>query len=409
MRRLPALALLIAGCASPPEPGEWGIFRYVGQVRGAVGDAMDPLVMVPPISDRDGNAYVLSGGLDFPLEAHLFVGHVGGGWSGGCKITGSVTEGVHGWVGRAQDRAWYWVGDALVEASGGNGGCKRILENDPASGSALRFRAIVPWVRETPSRTTTVAWVQAPTDTRPYQVVVDLENEIYTDPAVVGPSSGTNFVVLGTGGRLAEDEGVIVYHYERDGVVRAVARFVDHRGEILDDAGISGLEGLGAYAIPGRLVANATGLYAGLDSEGMVVTFDRSGGGRQAVSGMTPVGVHEWNGELYLVGEDAGHPMVAHIDDDGDIGKASRWEASEDADDALGGSIDVIDDRTLPSRDVSWKNPRSALGTFPFLSPHSPEHYASDTTTWLVAGPGFESGGQHQTAVAYAPVGVTYE
>jgi hypothetical protein len=409
MRRLAALATLLCSCASPPEPGEWGTFRYFGQVRGEV-----PLNLLPPISDRAGNAYVLYGpGTPTPatatVEARLFVGHAGGGWSGGCEIVGGTTQGVHGWVGRAEDRAWYWIGDALVQADGCCGGCTQVLEHDPASGAALRFVAIVPWVRETPSRTTTVAWVQALTDPRPFQVVVDLDNEVYVDAVEVGPRTGTNFTVLGVGGRLAEDEGVIVYRYERNGATRTVARFVDHRGEVLDDTTLSGLDALPEYGILGTIVGTATGLYAGLDSEGMLVTFDRSGGGRAAVSGIQPIGVHVWNDELWLVGTDGARPLVAAIDDDGDVGNVSRWEASDDAHDALRGGIDVLDDRSLPSREVSWSGVRSAVGPFPFLSPHSPERYASDTTTWLVAGPDFSAGGETRTAVAYAPVGVTYE
>ena len=101
--------------------------------------------------------------------------------------------------------------------------------------------------------------------------------------------------------------------------------------------------------------------------------------------------------------------MVASINDDGEIGKAEVWQASLDAVSELKGSIDVIDDRSLPSNNTSWKNARSAIGPFPFVHSHDLDHYAEGTTTWLVAGPSFTaSGGEERTAFAHAPVGVSY-
>ena len=80
MRRLIALALVCAlgGCVDYLDPGEHGVMRYFGEVRG---DA--PLALLPPIADRDGNVYVLYGARDLST-ALVFVGHAGGGWTSGC-------------------------------------------------------------------------------------------------------------------------------------------------------------------------------------------------------------------------------------------------------------------------------------------------------------------------------------
>jgi hypothetical protein len=178
---------------------------------------------------------------------------------------------------------------------------------------------------------------------------------------------------------------------------------------LLEEASIGGLETLPQYGVLGYFQSNDEGLYAGLDVEGQLILLDDSGGRRVAVGGMTPHGVHRWNGKLYLVGEAGGGPAVATIDDDGDVGKIREFDASREALDDMGSEIDVVDDRTLPSTETSWSNPRSAIGPFPFLSPHSLDPYANNTTSWLVAGPSFAAGGQDFTAVAYAPVGIAYE
>jgi hypothetical protein len=399
-----ALALSSQACIEPLPSGEYGTFRYVGRVRGST-----PLLLFPPIADRAGNAYVLYGDEIGLLETQLFVGHAEGGWSGGCKITYGNDFGAHGFVGRGEERAWYWSGEALVRSSGRTGGCRRLLEFDPASGARLNFRAVVPWVRETPSTTTLLAWVQSPTDRVPYQVVVDLDVGVYTSVREFSPRQAEDLVVLGTGGDRLDAEGVIVVRYRIDTDVRTEARFIDKNGDTVDTEKLPAMDGVGEYGIQGFLQRNADGLYAGVDSEGQLLVFDRSGGQRKTVSAMTPVGVHVWDGKLWLVGTDNGKPVVASIDDSGDIGSVKLWQSSLDAASELGSEIDVIDDRSLPSTETTWKNPRTALGPFPFVHAHTLDHYADGTTTWLVAGPSFTvAGGEERTVIAHAPVGVSY-
>ncbi len=400
---LGALAGLGGGCVPTPEPGEYGLFRYVGNIIGST-----PLALLPPINDREGNAYVLAGALD-ELQLKLFVGNRAGGWTGSCAITQGNQLGAHGFVGRAQDRAWYWAGGALVGASGRTGGCYQILEHDPNSAARLDFRAVVPWVRETPSRTTTVAWIQAPTDPRPFQAVIDLNNNVYTSIKKLSPDSATDVTVLGVGGSLSRGEGVVLARYLIGEAVHVEARFIDSDGHTVAKASVGGLDTLPAYGIRGYLQSNDLGLYAGLDIEGQLVVLDSGGGQRRAVEGMDPVGVHRWQGELYLVGSSAGEPKLARIDDDGDVGKVRRWKASVAAANQLGSKIAVIDDRSLPSHDTVWQGPRTAMGAFPFLHEHSLDHYADGTTTWLIAGPSFSAGGEDHTAIAYVPVGIAYE
>jgi hypothetical protein len=414
-RRLSAAVSLLAltACVPEPEPGEFGTFRYVGNVRGAA-----PLNVIPPISDRDGNAYVLYGELNL-LETELFIGHASGGWRGGCDITFGNDFGLHGWVGRAQSRAWYWSGEALVRGDGSTGGCRRILANDPSSGARLAFQAVVPWVLETPSRTIGLAWVQSLTDPVPFQVVLDLDQNVYTNISEFEPRDATEIEVLGVGGNVDEREGVVLVRYRRGDQVFIEAHFIDHQGETVKRRGISGLENIPEYGVAGYLRANEGGLYAGLafDAAGVpyVVLLDRSGGGASPLASYVtvapdtaPVGIHEWEGQLWVVGLEGGRPKVWQITDDGDIKAAKTWQASLAAAESLSKTITVLDDRTLPSRKTKWSGVQTATGAFPFLHSHTLDHYSDATTTWLVAGPDFQVGGEPWTAIAYAPVGISY-
>ncbi|MBW2459691.1 MAG: hypothetical protein JRI68_34695 [Deltaproteobacteria bacterium] len=415
---LTALALDTTGCIEELLPGEFGNFRYVDIYRGAP----PALGLYPPVSDRDGNAYVLWNGLELEeehavSEVRLNVGHAGGGWTGSCYLDPPQPQDpqfpsdhiFHGFVGRAQGRAWFWMDQWLTGASGRTGGCFGVLRTAPSSPTKLHFYAVVPWVRETPTRTTIIGWLWSNIDAVPYQVVIDLNTRKYIASEEFQPDSATDIAVLGVGANPDEEEGVVVVRYTHDTVVRTEARFMDKDGVTFDEVSIGGLDTLPAYGIVGFLQSSDAGLYAGLDVEGQLLVLDHSGGDRQGIGGMTPVGVHKWEGELYLVGENNGKPKIAHIDDDGDIGKVRTWDASEAAADALDGKIEVIDDRSLPSTLTTWKSPRTAIGSHPFLHPHSLDHYADGTTTWLVAGPGWSTAGTPNTAVAYAPVGISYE
>ncbi len=393
------------GCVEVLGPGEYGNFRYVGNVRGEA-----PLNVLPPISDREGNSYVLYGGLDLINDTQLFIGLNGGGWAGdGCDVTFGNDFGVHGFVGRAQNRAWYWSGEALVKASAKSGRCSRLLEFDPSSGARLAFKALVPFVHDTPSRTTAVAWIQSPTDPRPFEVVIDLNNEVYTSIQELDPSSAENVQVLGVGASPLLREGVVLARFTQGESVRVRAFFYNHLGERVDAADLSGLEMLPEYGIPGYLMGTEAGLYAAVDVEGQLILLDKSGGRRLSFNGMTALGVHRWDDVLYVVGEADGRPKIASIDDDGDVGSIKTWDTSLEALDQLGGTIDVVDDRSLPSRDLEWRNARVATGNFPFVTAHSADFYADDTTTTLVAGPSFSAGGEARTAIALAPVGIAYE
>ena len=399
-----ALALALAGCVDYLDPGEHGVMRYFGEVRGAA-----PLALLPPIADRDGNVYVLYGARDLST-ALAFVGHAGGGWTSGCSVHKGDSRGAHFWVGRAQDRAWYWSGDALVEVDGGTGSCKAVLDKDPASNTDLLFMGVVPFVKEAPSRTTLVALFTSPADPVPYHGVIDLELGRYSELRRFEPRDAEAVVVLGTGSDADGEVGVMLVSYTLGSQVILEGRFLDDRGRTTDIAPVSGGDPLlGQDAVLGQLQIAPGGTVAGLLSDGRMVLFDRNGGSVGSFSlDMTPVGVHrDESGSLWLVGESGG-PVVAPLGSDGRPGTPVAWTASERAAAALGGDVRVLDDRTDPRRYTSWPDPTSAIGPYPFLSAAPPLVYAQDTTAWLFAGPSYSVGGEPRTSVAMAPVGITY-
>ena len=339
-----AIAALLSGCIDYLQPGSVGETRYFGEVR-----SVDPLPppLLPPISDRDGNGYVLSGSRDL-RQVTVYTGQAGGGFSSGCALHKGDTRGAHGWVGRSQDHAWYWSGNGLVDVTGATGGCTYVLDHDPATAASIAFLGVVPSVRDAPSRTTVVALIQTPTDPQPYWVVVDLRNKRYTQLRKFTPSDASNVVVLGTGASDDIGAGVMLVKYQRGGGSVVESRYLDADANELASASVAGLDAAGEDEVLGFLAVSQTGLASGVLANGQYVAFGPSGGAAHAVNGLTAAGVHAVDGSLWLVGTNATGPVIAPIDNNGSILGASAWSASGSAGTTLRGSLQVIDDRAAP-------------------------------------------------------------
>lgn len=399
--RLLAIACIVAtsACISPLEEGELGTARHFGVVRG---DA--PLALLPPAVDRQGNVYVLFGDTANP-EVSAYIGHVRGGWSTGCEVTQGTTVGVRGWVGTTDVFAWYWSGTALVELRGDTGGCNRILDEDPTTGTELAFLGVIPHVRETSSSTTAVALVQGQSDPDPFIVVVDLTERRFAEVRPFEPAGTEDLRVVGVGADAAGN-GVFLLSYEQGGATKTELRFVDAHGRQTGSVPVSA-EPLATADIAGELQFGPGGLVAGLLSDGRVLRANRSGAGTELVAGMTPVGVHKHDGRVYLVGLFDGRPAATELSLQGSIAQPVPWQLSERVAATLSAGIAVLDDRSAERNYVRW-NARSAIGTHPFLSAHDPRDYAVDVAGWLVAGPTYATGGISYTAVAHVPIGISY-
>lgn len=394
-----ALLALLCGCTDLLAPGQWGTPRYFAEIPGTT-----PLRLHPPRSDREGNVYVVHGDRE-RTENLIYVGHHDGGWSGGCSEHRGEF-GVHGIVGSDADRAWLWSGDLLVEVSGTTGACDEILSHDPTTGTQLDFLAVVPWIVDTPSRTTLLALIQGPTDPHPFHVVVDLDNRDYFDLSGFEPEDAEDLRVLGTGADPDRDRGYIVVSYLAGAGRRTEALALDREGVLVGRIELDLPDDLAAYAILGFLQPNDAGLMAGLLEDGRLLVFNDNSGGPKNVDGLTPGGMLRHEGTLWVSGTDGGDPVVARLGDGGDLGGAERFDTARTADGGLGGNLEVMDERSDPSRFRSWDDARSAMSTQSLISPYPLDVYTTASTGWLIAGPGYSTGIEGMTAVAYAPVGL---
>ncbi len=406
------------GCASTLGEGELGTPRVAGFVRGAPPDVQ----VLAPVGDRSGNVYILTGRRDVP-DVNVFVGRTGGGFSSGCRLTKGDTYGPHGWVGSSvatsgvsftgrdfsrADRHWYWSGAALVTVSA-FGDCRRVLDRDPATGTDLVFDAVIPWVNDTPSKTTLVALVRAPGEVLPFTVVVDLNASppVYTVPRAFEPPGATDLVVHGVGGSLKAREGWVLVSFKEGEQTRTEARFYDALGALTSRARIANAGEIGPYGIRGYLESSDEGLVAGVTADKRLVVFDHESGKVVPIAGMDPTGVHRWAGSLYVVGTEGDRPVVAAVDDGGRLAPAETWTASREVAAKLGAGLAVTDDRSPPRRTTRFAPARST-GAFPLVTEHSSFAYADGTTLITVAGPSVGEGDNAFTLVAVAPVGVSY-
>ncbi|MBL4684268.1 MAG: hypothetical protein JKY37_06745 [Nannocystaceae bacterium] len=267
---------------------------------------------------------------------------------------------------------------------------------------------MIPWVKETPSRTTTVALIQSPSDAVPFFVKVDLDQGVYTNLSEFVPRGADDVTVLGVGAHPPDDSGVIVVKYALGDMVRVEGRFVDDEAGVGDIANLQGLADVELDGFAGFLQVTDEGVAAGVLSTGELVVFDGSGGGIRSTGNLEPVGVHRWAGDVWVVGLGNGRPAVARINEAGALEPPQVWTASERVAGSLRGTQIVLDDRIKPVQTLSWSNPVQAVGDFPFLQAHPVHPYAKDTTLLLVAGPGYSSAGQPFTSVAVTPVGISF-
>lgn len=393
---------LLLGCAGPLGPGGWGVFRYFAEVEGE-----PPMGILAPYSDRAGNVYVVEGNRDEAYNT-LYVGHARGGWSGGCSAhEGSF--GVHGFVGRSETRAWLWSGDALVELDGGTGGCRSVLNTDPISGTDVAFKAVLPAVRSTPSRTTLVAWVQGVTDPLPYVAVVDLDQRSWWSIDRFPLEDAEDLVVLGTGAEADGTRGWVLLAYTAGGARQVEAWTFDEDGLALNRIPVDlDLAELGEHAVVGSLVPSDGGFVAGLLTDGRVVAFDAQAGGTLSVDGFEPYGVQADGGALWVTGMADELPVIAPLRAGSGLGEAQAWDAAIDAAATLSRGVEVRDERITPHGKQVWSEARSAIGPWPLVSPWPLDPYAIGETGWVVAGPAYETGLGPVTAVAWAPVGVSF-
>jgi hypothetical protein len=319
----------------------------------------------------------------------------------------------------AVDRAWYWSGDALVELNGLHSNCQQILRRDPTSRADLSFKGVIPWVKLTPSRTTIVAMVQAPSDPVPFYVVVDLDLRRYSKFEEFVPRNGTEVDVLGVGADPPTDSGFMVVRYTIGEEVRVEARFIDDGANVTDIVNVPGLAAAEEDAFIGYMEVGAQGWVGGVvvpvppatpDEEPAraVLLFSREEARLfDQLGSFQPEGVHRRGDRAYLVGVANGRPAIAEIANGG-LDDPQVWTTSERIARSLQSTVLIQDDRFTPVQTFDWTNPAPAYGAFPLLHPNSPAAYAIDESLIMISGPEYMSGGEVFTSVAVGPVGISY-
>ncbi len=396
-----ALVLLAcSGCGEVLAPGQWGTFRYFGQLAGET-----PMRLIPPATDRDGNVYVLYG-LDQWHGSRVYVGHHLGGWTGGCEVHKEASQALHGFVGTATDRAWWWSGYAMGAVSGETGSCRKILSYDPTTGVELNIYAAIPWVDETPTHTTMLALIRAPVDETYFHAVIDLDVEQYTYVRPFEPEGAQDIQVLGVGADADRREGYLVVAYNEGGTTRVEALILDVDGDEIDRVPI-GLDGeeLYAYMIQGNIQRSDGGIAVGLFEDGRLLVFNDKGGGPKSV-GFSAQGLFKYKGTMYVTGMQSGDPVIAEVEESGSLRDPRVWTAAERAGSGLRGTVEVVDERSDPSRNRDWDDPDSAIGQHPLISPFPLDTYTEGSTGWLIAGPGYSATPEDMRAVAFGPVGI---
>jgi hypothetical protein len=393
------------GCIEFLAPGELGEMRYIGDSRGE-----DVFRFIPPISDNNGNVYYLNGSTMSDQDITATVGNeLGGGWRGRCSVHKNPGRGAHGWVGYSFDTAYFWSGDALASLDA-LGDCKQLLDKDPVTRANLAFKAVIPWVRVTPTARTMVAMVQSPTDPVPFFVVIDLDIRRYDRFQEFEPRGAIDVEVLGVGADPDNDAGFVVVKYTLGEQVRVEGRFVDRNGEVTDivNLPVMPLQNYGEDTMTGFMQINSAGWVSGVLEDGFVLVFNRTRGAVRDNGNFETVGVHRWEGETYVVGTANGRPAIARVQDDGTLASPRVWESAEATARAMQGNVVIQDDRFQPHRTLTWPNPGPAFGAFPWLYPHTPHRYTQDTSLLSIAGPAYMAAGETYTAIAVGPVGLSY-
>jgi hypothetical protein len=358
--------------------------------------------LLPPATDRFGNVYVLFGDRA-RTDTTVWVGHTDGGWSGGCSAhRGSF--GIHGFVGRTDERMWYWAGNSLVEVRGSLGSCSEVLPSDPVSSAEMYFEAVVPWVRETPTRSTIITLIKSINDARPYLTLIDIEEQIYTEVQPFEPTNAKDVTVIGTGANPDRFEAYIVVTYTQNGSTVSEVMVIDGFGNITDRISLQNDASLDEWAVVGFLQGADNGLVAGMLETGEILIFNGAGGGVSSVNSFDAVGIHEEDGMLYVTGMGGNDPVIAPISSSGVVGNPIIWTAAKSAAQGLSGAISVVDERNSPMRNTTWEEPESAISTWPLVTPYPLDDYVDGATGWLVAGPWYTSI-ERMTSVAFAPVG----
>jgi hypothetical protein len=389
--------LILFSCTPPLEDGEWGQVRYFGEISGEA-----PMRLLPPVTDREGNIYVAYGNR-VRSDTAVWVGRRSGGWKNACKVHRGEF-GVHGFIGRSSDDAWLWTGDALVHIWGNSGTCHELLDQDPVTGTLLRWQGVAPWVRDSPSRKTTLGIVRAAAEEQVYVALLDLDRELMVNVQPLQPAGLSDLRVIGTGADPDNDELLFVIAYDFEGNVIHEALIYNSDGEQLRRITLDLDTSPAAYAIVGFFQPTGGGAWAGVREDGGLILISKETG-YDVMPDFDAIGLLKTESELFVTGLVGDNVVAAKVANNSALNGVQNWDTPTRAASGLNGSISVLDERNSPLTRTRWDEPENAIGSLPLLTAHPLDRYTLDSTGWLVAGPSYPGPAEEITAVGFAPLG----
>lgn len=387
----------LTACSPTLDNGDLGNVRYFGLIPGEA-----PMRLLPPVTDRNGNIYVAYGDRE-RSDTEVWVGRHSGGWKNACKLHRG-DFGVHGFVGMSDNDAWLWTGDAIVHIWGDSGTCHEVLDNDPVTGTLLKWKAVAPWVRISPSRATTVAIVRATAEDENYVVLLDMQREIMTNLSRLTPIGLTDLKILGTGADERIDEILFAVSYNWEGQQI-------HEGLIFDsnaalkrriplDLDVSPDE----YAVLGFFQSNGGGAWAGVRDDGGLILLDENSG-YDTTPEFDALGLLRTDTSLFVTGLLGSTSVAAKLANNSGLNGAREWDSPMKAQSKLQPPMTIYDERNSPVTKTSWSTVKNAINVLPLISPHPLDSYTTQSTGWLLAGPAYSGPAEDITSVGFVPIG----
>jgi hypothetical protein len=342
---------------------------------------------VPPITDRNGNIYVVTGAIDTAGTAQpgqIYVGGTRGGWTSACA-TGFGPDGVGaGWIGAVDDKAWLWTHAAIIQIDT-TGKCTTILDRDPVSMADLRYESVAPVIEQTISAVRAVAIVTLASDARRYLVTIDLTVPRITSSMPVPDGVG----VLGGGGgggtgAFLLDDGQLLLATPGDGLTAQYPV-------------------TGATAVHGEIGVGDDGSIAAVLADGS--TLVGSGPQVQVVPATIPASgtIRDDDGNLWLT---AVGPKLVPVRG-GNLGAPVDWTSAAAADAAIQAGVMVVDERAGGRTGSTWLA-RNVLEDATLVGSLGALPYAVGVRGWLIGDAPVDRGGQSFSNVAFVPLGVTF-
>jgi len=394
-----ALLACLAGCVEGISPGDAGLGRRVDIMRGPI------VAVVPPITDFNGDVFVVTGTVDSAGSVEpgdVYMGRARGGWGVAQGSTGVGADGVgRGWIGAIEDRVWLWTRDKIVEYPANDIdalGHLRVfdrLDRDPQSGADLKFESVAPFIDRTISMDRALAIVTTATETRPFLITMDLGHGDFdiNQARILGSmpiEGGMRALGAGNAGDCA------VFLLAND--TTAILLFVDANG-IVGQGAVTGMPG----AVRGEIGVSKDGTVAAVLADGSVLLGDRS-----AVRVVPPPiqvrgTVLDDDHNLWLT---AIGPRLVPVAG-GQLGVPLDWTSAAAADAAIQAGVDVVDERDNGRITLHWQA-HNVLGDATLVSEQPSLPYEIGARGWLVGDAPINQGGILYSNVAFVPLGVTF-